>query len=267
MTFVAAALSGFAVWLLSVPEARSQVDRAVGRALTSDQATAVAQRSHNRMAAAAGFEITTPRLAIRWALVAALSAFATWLFTGSGLFVTPHSSSIRPAAFGAAIGAIGFPLWLGRLRDRRSRALLEELPTAVDTLALSILAGRSVRDALIAYRDTTSGVFAWELHRILKADQDGIAVALQQGATRTAHPEAVRVYELLGHAHTTGGRLASALTDLGRDIRASLQRDITTESGRRALAVYGPILLLMIPVAIVFLMYPTLVGLGSLSNR
>ena len=71
---------------------------------------------------------------------------------------------------------------------------------------------------------------------------------------------------LLAHAHDTGGRLADALGDLGTDYRASLARDLTAEGGRRALTTYGPVLALMVPVTLLFLLYPTLVGLRSLAG-
>ncbi|MCL1692074.1 MAG: pilus assembly protein TadB, partial [Actinomycetia bacterium] len=71
---------------------------------------------------------------------------------------------------------------------------------------------------------------------------------------------------LLAHAHDTGGRLADALGELGTDYRAALARDLTAEGGRRALTTYGPVLALMVPVTLLFLIYPTLVGLRSLAG-
>ena len=62
-----------------------------------------------------------------------------------------------------------------------------------------------------------------------------------------------------------GGRLADALTGLAADYRAGLERELVAEGGRRALSTYGPILALMIPVTLLFLMYPTLAGLRELS--
>ena len=82
-----------------------------------------------------------------------------------------------------------------------------------------------------------------------------------------SHPDASRLYDLLGHAHRTGGALADSLTALAADYRAARIRDLTAEGGRRALASYGPILALMIPVTLLFLMYPTLAGLNALSSR
>jgi hypothetical protein len=64
----------------------------------------------------------------------------------------------------------------------------------------------------------------------------------------------------------TGGRLADALGDLAIDYRAALERDLMSEGGKRAIATYGPVLVLMVPTALVFLIYPTLLGLRALSG-
>jgi hypothetical protein len=45
-----------------------------------------------------------------------------------------------------------------------------------------------------------------------------------------------------------------------------LARDLTAEGGKRALATYGPVLALMVPVTLLFLLYPTLAGLRSLAG-
>ncbi len=94
----------------------------------------------------------------------------------------------------------------------------------------------------------------------------GLPEALNLASARSAHAEAGRLYDLLGHAHRSGGRLADSLADLAVDYRAALARDLTAEGGRRALAAYGPILALMVPVTLLFLMYPTLTGLAALSS-
>ena len=137
-----------------------------------------------------------------------------------------------------------------------------------DTLALSVLAGESVAGAMERFVGSSSGVAAEELGQALAQHRGGggLAEALARAATTSAHAEAGRLYDLLGHAHRTGGRLADALADLAVDYRATLARDLTAEGGRRALAAYGPILALMVPVTLLFLMYPTLAGLAALSS-
>lgn len=151
-------------------------------------------------------------------------------------------------------------------QERRSRHLAQELPTIADTLALHVLAGESVIGAIRRLVRSCRGVAAEELTAAAN-DPAGLEAGLQAAAAGTGHPDAARLYELLGHAHRTGGRLAESLTELASDYRAALTVELTAEGGRRALAAYGPILAFMIPVTLVFLMYPTLAGLNALSSQ
>lgn len=153
------------------------------------------------------------------------------------------------------------------MRDRRhARCLYLELPTAADTLALHVLAGDSVSTALHRFVDTGSGVAADELRPVLDSEHGGLEAALRDAARRWEGAQAARLFELLADAHRTGGRLDEALTALADDYRAAIAADLTAEGGRRAIAVYGPILALMVPVTLVFLMYPTLAGLSALAT-
>jgi hypothetical protein len=45
-----------------------------------------------------------------------------------------------------------------------------------------------------------------------------------------------------------------------------MERDLTTESGKAMVTTYGPVLALMVPTALLFLLYPTLIGLRSLGG-
>jgi tight adherence protein C len=149
--------------------------------------------------------------------------------------------------------------------ERRARHLAQELPTVADTLALYVLAGESVIGAVRRLLGVCRGVAASEL-AAAAADPAGFESGLRSATATTSHPDAARLYELLGHAHRTGGRLAESLSELAADYRAALTVELTAEGGRRALAAYGPILAFMIPVTLVFLMYPTLSGLSALSS-
>jgi tight adherence protein C len=149
--------------------------------------------------------------------------------------------------------------------ERRSRHLAQELPTIADTLALYVLAGESVAGAVRRVLGACRGVATAEL-ATAAADPGGLEAGLRTAASGSSHPDAARLYELLGHAHRTGGRLAESLTELAADYRAALTVELAAEGGRRALASYGPILAFMIPVTLIFLMYPTLTGLSALSS-
>jgi len=149
-------------------------------------------------------------------------------------------------------------------RQHRSRRLAQELPTIADTLSLHVLAGESVVGAVRRVARACHGVAADELAAAV-TDPAGLEAGLRAAAATSCHPEGTRLYELLGHAHRTGGRLADSLGELASDYRAALVAELTAEGGRRALVSFGPILAFMIPVTLLFLMYPTLAGLSALS--
>ena len=217
----------------------------------------------------AGLDWTGTELLIRRSAVAAAGAIVGILVAQGDLFVQGPGRSVLPlAALGAAAGWLLFGMWLSTKRERRARRLRFELPVVTDAISLHIIAGESVATALQQFAEQSSGVAADEVECALDevAAGRGMAEALQRNVHRTADPEAGRLYVLLAHAHETGERLAEALGDLGTDFRAALARDVTAEGGRRALATYGPILALMVPVTLIFLLYPTLAGLRSLAG-
>jgi tight adherence protein C len=171
------------------------------------------------------------------------------------------------AVLGAAAGGLLFSMWLTGRRERRKDTLRQELPLVADALALGVLAGESVPSAIERFMKSATGVSVDELSGAYDRYRSGVGMteALRRAAVASAAPDAARLYTLLGNAHDTGGRLADALVALAVDLRAGLERDLTTEGGKRALASYGPILALMVPVTLAFLMYPTLVGLRQLA--
>lgn len=216
----------------------------------------------------AGLHWTKNELMLRrtWAVAAGATIGA--LLAQGDLFLSGKGRSM-PALLliGGATGLLAFNVWLTTRRERRSARLAQELPTVADAIALGVLAGEPVSGAIERYSLDANGVAAEELHHCLEAYRSGhgLPEILQAMSKRTAHADAGRLYSLLANAHQAGGRLADALTGLAADYRAGLERDLVAEGGRRALSTYGPILALMIPVTLLFLMYPTLAGLRELS--
>jgi len=217
----------------------------------------------------AGLDWSRSEMLIRRTASAAAGGVGGALIAQGDLFVQgPGRSLASLVALGSIAGWLVFGVWISTRRDRRARNLRFELPIVTDALSLRVIAGESVATAIQNYVDESTGVAAEELGAALTdvSAGSGIAEALQRNVHRTADPEAARLYTLLAHAHDTGGRLADALGDLGTDYRAALARDLTAEGGRRALTTYGPVLALMVPVTLLFLLYPTLAGLRSLAG-
>lgn len=220
-------------------------------------------------AVAAGLDWSKGEILLRRSGVAAAGGVIGALVSQGDLFVEGPGRSVLPlAALGALAGWLIFGMWISTRRDRRARRLRFELPIVTDALSLHVIAGESVATAIQRYVDESTGVAAEELQIAISEVERGrgISESLQRNTRRTADTEAARLYTLLAHAHDTGGRLADALGELGTDYRAALARDLTAEGGRRALTTYGPVLALMVPVTLLFLLYPTLVGLRSLAG-
>ena len=208
-------------------------------------------------------------LLLRRSAAAAAGAIVGILIAQGDLFLEGPGRSMLPlAALGASAGWLLFGMWLSTKRERRARRLRFELPIVTDAISLHVISGESIESSLRRFTEQSSGVASDEIECALAevSSGRGIADALQRNVHRTADPEAGRLYTLLAHAHDTGGRLAEALGELGTDYRAALARDVTAEGGRRALATYGPVLALMVPVTLLFLLYPTLAGLRSLAG-
>lgn len=197
-----------------------------------------------------------------------LGGFTGVLLAQGDLFVGGPGRSVP--GLGLVGGAAGWFLYSAHrtnVLERRDQRFREELPVVVDALALQVVSGESVVSALQNVSVEVHGVAGDELRDVVASlSTRGVDVALAAAAGEAPVDEARRLYELLVHAHTVGGRLADSLVELAADFRAGLERDLTAEGGRRAVAAYGPVLALMVPTALMFLLYPTLLGLRALSG-
>lgn len=195
--------------------------------------------------------------------------FVGVLLAQGDLFITGPGRSLP--ALAVLGGAAGWIVWSARRstqQQRRSDRLRFELPVVTDALTMQIVSGESVATAIGNVCQTTTGVASDEMRAILTAtDHDkSLPEALVDASRSSAHPDGRRLYEMLAHAHQAGGRLGDSLASLATDFRASIERDLTAEGGKRAITSYGPILALMVPTALLFLLYPTLLGLKALSG-
>ncbi|MFV1970253.1 MAG: type II secretion system F family protein [Acidimicrobiia bacterium] len=256
MTWVLASIASIGVYLLVVPSSRTTMAAFLEPYLTEVRAGQEGRR----------WSLSIPA---GGSMAAIGGAFVGLLVAQGDLFLAGASrSSLALAVLGSAAGWVLWSMRQTNLRERRARRLQFELPVVADAVSLHVVAGESISASIQSVATETNGVAAEELRAVMDALEsgDGLSDALAEASRHTAHPDATRLYETLSHAHATGGRLASALGDLAVDYRAALERDLTSESGKRAIAAYGPVLALMVPTALVFLIYPTLLGLRSLAG-
>jgi len=271
MNVLAALMVAAGIIAITFARTRAGLSERVGRYLHPEPHTETDTDTPGTLfpLANAGLSWSRREMFIRRAAAASIGAVVGALMAQGDLFVQgPGRSTISLMGLGAAAGWLAFGAWISTRKEQRSRRLRFELPIVTDALSLHVIAGESVAIAIQGYVDESTGVAAEEFRVALDdvSSGAGIAEALQRNSRRSADPEAARLYTLLAHAHDTGGRLADVLADLGTDYRAALARDLTAEGGRRALTTYGPVLALMVPVTLLFLIYPTLAGLRSLAG-
>ncbi len=263
MRYAIAFLFGIGMFLAVTLARPRRVTSRVGDYLNPDRHPASGE-SPSRIIGSVQGEQMSNRL-----VATAAGALAGILMAQGDLFVEGPGRSVFPLGLlGGTAGWIVYGMHRSTLKQRRARRLRFELPVVADTIALHVIAGESVSTAIGGLVETSHGVAADEFRAVLEDHHEGrgLTEALQSASRETATEEAQRLYTLLAHAHDTGGRLAEALADLSTDYRAMLARDLTAEGGKRALATYGPVLALMVPVTLLFLLYPTLAGLRSLAG-
>lgn len=214
-----------------------------------------------------GLTWSTTELRVRQvAAIAGGSVLGAMLGQGR-LFITGATRSTATLmALGAVAGYLAISAWLTSRGEQRYRQAMIEIPTVTDAIALQILAGDSV-DSAIRNTADGDGVVAMELRAALDATGSGFTLsnALRALGPHSASADASRLYGFLADAHQSGGRVHEGLGLLAIDFRAEHERRLVAEGGKRAVAVYAPILALMVPVTLLFLLYPMLAGLRDLA--
>jgi pilus assembly protein TadC len=208
-------------------------------------------------------------IAPAWLPAVVLGGLVGALLAQGDLFLAGAGRSVPALTIvGSAAGYFTWSIRRTNTRERIARRLRYELPVVADAVALHIIAGNSVSAAIDQVTGSMEGVAIDELERVSESvgHGTGLAEALLEASRGTAHKDGRRFYDLLGHAHESGGRLATMLSELAVDLRAGMERDLSAEGGKRAVATYGPVLALMVPTALLFLLYPTLIGLRELSG-
>lgn len=173
-----------------------------------------------------------------------------------------------PAALGAlAAGGIGgiavTDALLARAARRRSARIAEEFPTVVEFLALSVAAGESILEALRRVARTGSGELAGELDRVVQRAAAGqpLALALAELRDDLAVAAVGRLIDQVLAALDRGTPLAEVLRAHALDARDESKRRLLEAAGTREVAMLVPLVMLILPVTVLFAVWPGLMVL------
>ena len=141
---------------------------------------------------------------------------------------------------------------------RRETRMLAQFPTVAEMLALSVGAGEGPVAALDRVSRLSSGELGAELGRTLADARAGasLPVALQSLADRTGLLPLTRFVDGVIVAVERGTPLADVLRAQAQDVREAGQRALMEAAGKREIAMMVPVVFLILPVTVLFAVYP-----------
>lgn len=150
-----------------------------------------------------------------------------------------------------------------RVREQR---MLAEFPTVADLLALAVGAGEGAVGALERVTRISSGELARELARALADARAGASLvhALDGVGERTGLPPLARFADGIAVAVERGTPLADVLRAQAADVREARKRQLMEVGGRKEIAMMVPVIFLVLPVTILFALYPGLIQISAI---
>ena len=144
--------------------------------------------------------------------------------------------------------------------------MLAEFPAVADLLALAVAAGEGPVGALERVAKVSSGELARELGRALADARAGanLVQALDRIGERTSLPALARFADGIAVAVERGTPLADVLRAQATDVREARKRHLMEIGGRKEIAMMVPVIFLVLPVTILFALYPGLIQISTI---
>jgi tight adherence protein C len=179
------------------------------------------------------------------------------LGAGRGVPVVPVAGLL---CVGGLLGVLGRDKWLSLQVTRREERMLAEFPTVAELLALSVGAGEGAVGALDRVSRTCRGELSTELRRTLADARTGASLveALEGMASRTSLPSVARFVDGVAVAVERGTPLGDVLRAQAQDARELSRRRLLEAGGKKEIAMMIPVVFLVLPVTVLFAVYPGL---------
>ncbi len=186
------------------------------------------------------------------------------LLVGRGVSADDWFIAVVLILLAAMAGILARDQALSRAVQRRTERLRAELPTVVEMLAMAVGAGASLTAALERVHEVGHGVVASELARVLDDTRVGLPLvpALQRMASRNELNEVSRFVESVVVALERGTPLADVLAAQAGDAREAGRRALIEAGGRKEIGMMFPIVFLVLPLSVLFVLFPGFYGLS-----
>lgn len=193
-------------------------------------------------------------------LATALAVAVLQVVSGSG--AEPVAVLVSAGVL-TAVGVLGRDRWLTRQVAQREQRMLEEFPTVAELLALAVTAGEGPVGALERVHRISAGELSRELGRALSEARAGASLvqALDGIARRTSLTPLARFVDGVAIAVERGTPLAEVLRAQAVDVREAGKRLLLESAGKREIAMMVPVVFLVLPVTLLFALFPGFYGL------
>ena len=176
--------------------------------------------------------------------------------------------AIGAAIIGLITGVLARDWALSRQLRRREAAMLAEFPVVADLLALAVVAGEAPGNALGRVSRLTRGELARDIDTALSEARSGVPItrALTTLSDRTTLEPFARFLQGLVVAIERGTPMADVLRAQAADVREASKRALLEAGGRKEISMMLPVVFLLLPITVLFALYPGLVTLVSLTR-
>jgi tight adherence protein C len=192
-----------------------------------------------------------------WGVIGGLCGLAVatlkWLSGGGSVILLVLSVFIA-----VGTGVVARDQMLTRSANKREQQMLAEFPTVAELLALAVGAGEGATGALERVCRLSHGQLAAELRQCLADARAGanLPAALQGLADRTGLASLARFVDGIIIAVERGTPLADVLRAQAQDVREAGRRAVMEEGGKKEIAMMVPVVFLVLPVTVMFAIYP-----------
>lgn len=202
-----------------------------------------------------------------WAAVGLLAALAVTVLGVVARGLNPLSGLLLCVA-GVVAGLVGRDYRLSRQVARRHESMIMEFPTVAELLALAVAAGEGPVGAIERVTRLSSGELPRELRRALAEARSGTTLvqALDGVSRRSGLEPLARFIDGMTVAIERGTPLAEVLRAQAVDVRESGKRALLEAGGKKEIAMMVPVVFLVLPVTVVFALFPGLISITSFAS-
>ncbi|HEU4849605.1 MAG TPA: type II secretion system F family protein [Terrimesophilobacter sp.] len=187
--------------------------------------------------------------------------------TALGVIVSFLLAQTRPVPIAVSVllvvvfgvgGFIASDRMLQRSARRRVARMNGELPVVLEFLTLSLSAGEGILDSIRRIAATSRGELAAELGGVVAAVNAGSALgdSLLRLADALRMPALTRCIDQVVGALERGTPLAEVLRAQSQDTREQAKRELLELAGKKEVAMMIPLVFLILPVTILFAVFP-----------